>query len=232
MYEHTERPMLMQPEMAASTLAETKTETRRTTGLDLFNEAPDDFEFGRTETGYKDGRTRYLMNLHGSNSPFEIKCPYGEVGDCLWIKETHFLFGSWIKAEEVTATGRASYEFLRHTNEIRYHENPPSQICKGNTEVGWYKRPSMFMFRKDSRILLELKEIFPERLKDITDESARNEGVTWDASRILLPGASVKVAVGGPRSSFTKLWDKINGVKGPNSWDANPWVWVLRYKKL
>lgn len=82
--------------------------------------------------------------------------------------------------------------------------------------AGWDKSspgrwsPSIHMPRWASRLSLEITAVRVERLQDITDADARAEGVA-------------------DRAAFAKLWDQING-KG--AWDANPWVWVITFKKV
>lgn len=71
-------------------------------------------------------------------------------------------------------------------------------------------KPSIHMPRIDSRIDLEITAVRVERLQDISEEDARAEGVE-------------------SRAEFEKLWKEINGLE---SWDSNPWVWVVEFKKV
>jgi len=86
---------------------------------------------------------------------------------------------------------------------------------------GW--RPSIFMPRWASRITLEVTGVRVERLHAITEEDARAEGVVApnDAGHCWPDGQ--------PRRVFADLWRQINGAE---SWDANPWVWVVSFKRL
>ena len=80
-------------------------------------------------------------------------------------------------------------------------------------------RPSIFMPRWASRITLEITEVRVERLQDISEEDAESEGTKYPA--------------GGPtscyRMGYSWLWESING-KG--SWDENPWVWCITFKRI
>ena len=77
-------------------------------------------------------------------------------------------------------------------------------------------RPSIFMPRWASRLTLEITGVRVERLKDISNEDCFAEGLPADTTK-------------GNRTWYGDLWEEING-KG--SWDANPWVWVVSFKKI
>jgi hypothetical protein len=79
------------------------------------------------------------------------------------------------------------------------------------------------MPRWASRITLEITGVRVERLQDISEADAVSEGATWSFSRSG-PRGDLSVKAG-----FVDLWESING---PGSWDANPWVWVVEFKRL
>ncbi len=84
----------------------------------------------------------------------------------------------------------------------------------------WTKwKPSIHMFRKDSRILLEITDIRVERVQDISRVNACAEGVANN-----YPGIDTIL-------TFHKLWDTINAKRG-YGWEVNPWVWVIEFKIL
>lgn len=83
------------------------------------------------------------------------------------------------------------------------------------------------MPRWASRITLDVFAIRVERLQDITEEDAKAEGVkpiTYD------PGGDCWTD-GKHRTAFNFLWNEINGWN-PNSWDSNPWVWVVSFRRV
>lgn len=91
-------------------------------------------------------------------------------------------------------------------------------------------RPSIHMPRWASRITLDVVDVRVERLQDISEEDAKAEGceeITPGFYRNYLStdGATFYSAA----MSFQSLWESING---PDSWDANPWVWVVTFKKI
>ena len=82
-----------------------------------------------------------------------------------------------------------------------------------NRNVKW--KPSIFMPRKASRITLEITRIRVERFDQIKVEDCLAEGIQ-----------------AAPRDAYKQyalLWDSINGA---GSWENNPWVWVLEFRKL
>jgi len=79
-------------------------------------------------------------------------------------------------------------------------------------------RPSIHMFRWASRIELEITGVRVERLQDISASDIEREGAITANTEInqVLP-------------IWIKLWESING---PGSWDKNPWVWVVEFKRI
>lgn len=124
-------------------------------------------------------------------------CPYGIVGDQLWVRET---FG----------VGEKSGAYYYRAN-----KNYPDTICK------W--KPSIFMPRKASRILLEITDITIEKVQDISEKDAFEEGVRDINLEQCAPG------FGLCQARFKQLWEKINGVE---SWKKNPFVWVITFNKI
>lgn len=126
---------------------------------------------------------------------FSLTTPYGKVGDLLWVRETFFVQEN---NEEV---------FYRATDGFK------------NDKVNW--RPSIFMPRWASRITLEITDIRVERLQDISEDDAAEEGSVMVAPDYL---------DGNPneyRETFKELiWKKINGA---DSWENNPWVWCVTF---
>jgi hypothetical protein len=162
-------------------------------------------------------------------------CRY-QVGDNLWVKETHYRYGIWVK-NGITKQGITksklvqAWTFHATTDENLYYENPPKKLypTKSRDEIynqklsDWYKRPSIFMPRWASRITLEITNIRVERLQEITEENARAEGCPGIATRKTYPRQY--------RDSFEVLWDRLNAKRG-YSWGSNPWVWVIEFKKV
>ena len=94
----------------------------------------------------------------------------------------------------------------------------------GTHVVPW--RPSIHMPRWASRITLEITDIHVERLQEISYADAMAEGVEFWHHAETLKGLA---ACCEHRYEFEDLWTSING---PGSWDANPWVWVVEFRRV
>lgn len=188
MTEVRERPILFSGEMIRAILDGRKTQTRRV--ATSINPAL----------------------LESGASPEQIaaaaRCPYGQPGDRLWVRETW----AWPGEEEVIyRADPASAEMVE-----RWRRNPHYP------QVRW--RPSIHMPRWASRIALEIAEVRVQRLMEISETDALAEGY---------PHADTYDEVndfGEPRVWFADLWDRINAPSG-YGWDANPWAWVLTFRR-
>jgi hypothetical protein len=133
-----------------------------------------------------------------------IHCPYGKPNDRLWVREAWRVIdvADCLAPREITSAYR-----------IWYEADAPHQPGFGKY------RPPMFMPRWASRISLEITGVRVERLQDITVSDAMAEG--YDGS--------IKSPVDPSIEWYSGLWESING---PGSWSANPWVWVIDFKKI
>lgn len=161
-----------------------------------------------------------------------LKCPYGKVGDHFWVRETFYQRGNWQDVPNVkTKTGRQKWQFVPVDDVIVFE--PPETLRKGRHHkdpytIEWHKRLGRFMPKKYSRTTLEIIDIRVERLQDISTDDAISEGLEikypyMDGQRFY------NGIVGDPIASFKKLWESINGT---DSWDENPWVWVVKFKVI
>jgi hypothetical protein len=135
-------------------------------------------------------------------------CPYGQPGDRLWVRET-FLYWS-------IGGGAGLY------------------YKASDTDIPGPWKPSIFMKREYSRITLEITRIRVERLQDIENGDAMSEGVELpDAVRFAMRngfgGGEFDAIDYSPIDDYRKLWESINGA---GSWDINPWVWVLEFRRV
>ncbi|MCK6650776.1 MAG: hypothetical protein L6Q66_14055, partial [Bacteroidia bacterium] len=118
--------------------------------------------------------------INGIAKPGTHICPYGKVGDVLWVRETHYAYGHWTKIT-TTETGKVEWKFadltIDHGKEYYYETNPPEQVLKRKTGgLGYYRRPSIFMPKEAARIFLEINNERMERLKDISRGDCMSEG--------------------------------------------------------
>ena len=175
-------------------------------------------------------------------------CPYGKEGDQLWVRENF-----WCDTREpnecvIYSEDQTKYKYrtdgIRGTKDRRDSKYSPdlteADISKNKF---WKQKPSIFMPRWASRITLEIMRVRAQHLHDIGEADAAAEGVernehmdgSWSAEDGYLPycshypdGCECFPAFTA-RDSFKGLWFKINGQK---SWDANPWVWVVEFKRI
>jgi hypothetical protein len=134
--------------------------------------------------------------------------PFGAPGDRLWIREM------W---RHDHATGRIVY--AADLDDAQRTARRP-----------W--RPSLFMPRAASRIMLEVQSIHMERLQSISEADARAEGVPFvDGHYLGAPDAltgEVETFATATRA-YASWWSAANGC---DAWDRNEWVWVIRFKRI
>jgi len=201
-----ERPILFSAPMVRAILDGSKTQTRR-----VIKAQPNPGEWPLLDIaidmrGNRVGAAVWWMdenNQHGD----ERLCPYGQPGDRLWVRETF------------TAT--------RDRETIIYRADPLyADMLRGDLGRDWAWTSSIHMPRWASRILLEVTGVRVERIQDISEEDAKAEGASPTLTSL---DATQFGAVGTCREGFRQIWESINGEK---SWDANPWVWVIEFKRI
>ncbi len=209
-------PILFTGAMVLGILADEKWHTRRA----LSDKALEKAAFH--EANLEDGKPTWL------------KCPYGEKGDRLWVREA-WKPTSWDenfdmatieyradgKVSDLISTDRlwadddrreSAWESL--TDELEKSNCPTDH--NGNFDwsgtgnpLKW--RPSIFMPRAACRLTLDVLSVRIERLQSITEADAIAEGVKSIAE-------------------YKTLWDSINKKDG-NGWETNPWLWVVEFKR-
>jgi len=205
-----EIPILFSTPMVQAILANRKTMTRRTRNLEEINNNPGQWEFVETV-----GRSALFQNKKTGELRY-IRCPYGQPGDILWVRET------WYK--------NYPHEYGRYWYRADGEEIDMPTIYGGTAIYGkadglkW--RPSIHMPREAARLFLTNKKVRVERLWDISEEDALKEG-----SR---PGDKYGGENSTPaltsRQSFMWLWQRLNAKRG-YGWDKNPYVWVVEFER-
>jgi len=225
-----ERPILFSGPMVRAILDGRKTQTRRI-----------------VKSSIADFHTMDFMHLENDGSPeiawFEsgrvqewVKCPYGSVGDRLWVRE------AWCHAADdddrmkYNADGNLDSSCCHYRAdgyEVRHVDG--AETKGGLPKSPWV--PSIHMPRCASRITLEITGIRVERLNAISEEDALSEGISFkcfDANcnvirHAVWPKEPTLSDRANAKDTFRELWESING---PGSWSANPWVWVIEFKRL
>ena len=196
-----ERGMIFNGEMVRAILDGRKTQTRR-----LLKWKQTRF----TEIGERDDGRRWPWSEDAEHAcDFWHPCPFGAVGDRIWVRETFAAFD-------------ADWKFPGRPHDLKDGPWPniayPASIAKVPPGTA---RPSIHMPRWASRITLEITDVRVERLASISDEDAGKEGYPADPSPF-----------GGRMDKwlwFRQLWD---GIYPEQSFKHNPWVWVIEFKRI
>lgn len=230
-----ERPILFSAPMVRALLAGTKTQTRR-----VVTPQPDKDQKLVLVTG----STGFQCVMDTSPLPYPAvrrirwDCRHGRPGDRIWGRETFWAWGRW-ETRFSKKKGRDEWYFVDLTREcgksyLYDADKPDPQPRAGKRDGGvapkWHKRPAIFMPRDASRILLEITSVRVERLQDISEADAMAEGagqVGVETGEITTSSAPVEI--GSYTLGYYELWESLNG---SGSWDANPWVWVLEFKRM
>jgi hypothetical protein len=200
-----ERPILFSAPMVRAILDGSKTQTRRIRGLEAVNINPD-ARVGAVHSHHN----LWDFVMHDNGTQRGIKCPYGQPGDQLWVRET-FKFRQGGPVYDAAGGVMDSMD-----DELTYRATNPK------SSKSW--TPSIHMPRWASRIHLEITGIRVERLQACSGIDAKAEGVAIPA-HIPHDGADLDWAI----REYKALWESING---EGSWDANPWVWVVEFKVI
>lgn len=208
-------PILFSTPMVQAEQNGSKTETRRTTGLEKVNVFPEYWEFSRFEKNIKGRLSAVFKNVHVPNGKHAVECPFGQTGDILWVRETFAIKGNRV--------------FYKADNTD--FENAG---LKGLYDFTW--KPSIHMPYDVCRTWLRVESIAIQRLQDISDSDAVAEGIEEtkgskyfkDQPKRWVRYDSEDDDTKSPISSFRTLWEKINGI---NSWNENPFVWVVKFKR-
>ena len=222
-----ERPILFSGPMVRAILEGRKTQTRR-----IVQPQPElipDISLAGKLTG------SYSYWWYGSAAQTMIGvsmmpqfCPYGNRGEKLWVRETFCEFADYHIIDGKRFAYRADSEHLRTFADSE----------QTRKELGYKWKPSIFMPRHASRITLEIVNVRVERLRDISEDDAKAEGIRELPLQEGEPGAwwSGDVMQGSvlhgrsPVMAFRKLWDSINKDRAP--WESDPWVWILEFRRI
>lgn len=218
-----ELPILFSPAMVQAILEGRKTQTRR-----IINPQPNAVHDGEPYWfigGYRAWASRGITDPKRMGTHNPLVCPYGGPGDRLWVKESHYLHGIWSVKKDESGKPRWSFHANRDMG-VQFTEPNGTINGRSTTIPGWYKRNSLFMPRWASRLLLEIKDVRVERLQDISETDARDEGAPFELAPL---DAARLGAAASHRGGFERLWGSINGI---DSWHGNPWVWAIAFEVI
>lgn len=228
-----EKGLIFNSEMVRAILDGRKTQTRR----------PIKWKQTRfTEIGEREDGSKWPWSEDAEHAcDFWHPCPFGAVGDRIWVRET------WgVVSHELDEDGRIQpWKPDRPATAI--HEMPFGNgyysghaIYAADGDFTWgdddgYEdgrscwKPSIHMPRAASRILLEITDVRVERLNAISQEDAQSEGTELTGWRPTYSDPDSGGEVMTPYDNFAELWSSIYG---DESWKANPWVWVIEFKRV
>lgn len=151
--------------------------------------------------------------------------PIWEPGDRLWVKETVRVLG-----RERGDKWECCVEY-RADHENRLPETPEEfRLCRELWErrLNRWTTPR-FMPRWASRITLEVTDVRVQRVQEISEDDAVAEGMD---GRYCWAGAARCDGSGDlVINQFWSRWDSLNAKRG-FGWDANPWVWIIDFKRV
>lgn len=211
-----ERPILFSAPMVRAILNHKKRQTRRMNGLDAINGEPGRYAFDGMQV--IDGVLYACFTDMQTQNPVQIKCPYGQKGDQLWVREAWKAEAVYDDTKPRDIPADACMVFYPANNEWSDYDEM-TRAGKG--------RPSIHIPRCFSRIQLEITGVRVERLHSIGLRDAMDEGC--EIRQISLFGSDQKGRDEIGRMHFGLLWESVNGEE---SWNANPWVWVVEFKRV
>lgn len=230
-----ERPILLNAEMVRSVLDGRKTQTRRMLTprqLKMIDAAASIGECYPLESGHQH---------ENSQSYYRECCPFGAVGDRMWVRET------WAVVSHAFDDDGLMIDYVPDRPARAVHEKPFGKgyysghaIYAADGGFTWGDddgcvdglscwKPSIHMPRWASRITLEITGVRVERLNAISQEDAHAEGLELTGWRPTYSDPDSGGEVMTPYDNFAELWSSIYGEE---SWQANPWVWVIEFKRV
>lgn len=244
MSDFKEKPILFSAPMVRAILEGLKTVTRRVV-KPQFKTGPVDVVDGVPSW---DSPTNYAGEVQ-MNTQRGKPCPYGQPGDRLWVRETFIdLRGTGVEHRPDPDGPLQRYAYAADCR-------PGSHSDEVRKDFGLKYKPSIHMPRDACRILLEITDVRVERLQDISEDQAKAEGCFFtDYGQQCFHGGTGWKDVGDcpaqaghqqrngwawdkttsheqclftPRFAFANLWNSVGG-----DWDANPWVWVVEFKRV
>ena len=246
----TERPILFSGGMVQAILAGRKSQTRRvvTRGTSyLDGSAPDKERW--SELDFNDAHVDPGPSPAGNPGPY-LKVarttktdvfrhriyPRFWPGMKLWVRETWAPADLWVDGHEKddpeSIRYRADGEALRFSASGKSHALDTYAWTQPDK---W--RPSIFLPRWASRLTLEITSVRVERLQEITEEDSKAEEVdpyVMGHGPVTREDLRSEPGYHGPRiyrDGFEHVWDSLNKARG-YSWESNPWVWVLGFRRL
>lgn len=211
-----ERGMIFNGEMVRAILGGQKTQTRRIVNWRGLSEGLNLNFSGLRVCEYPKGWV--IESEIRSSTEWRCQptpCPFGAVGNRIWVRET--FQGPLFDFEQMEAYQEDSSKFKKPEFCVYKADGKPApEFFDADENLHCCWRPSIHMPRWASRLTLEITDVRVERLNDISEEDARSEGISGSSARDV-------------KEAYTALWRTIYGAE---SWQSNPWVWVVEFKRI
>lgn len=215
------KPILFNTEMVKAILEGRKTSTRRIIKNKYENANIEWFEnkYGKRLV-YMQNDAKVIKNSDGSENRQlrvyeEIKPPY-QVGDILYVRET------WTNTFLSNGIGFA----------YKADGDPPKAKRWGNLKQGkaevWI--PSIHMPKSAARIFLKVTDIKVQKLQDITEDEAQQEGIIEKFSYDDYTQKIIHSSNDNYKYGFAKAWRDC-GYEWSYTWEGNPWVFVISFQR-
>lgn len=203
-----ERGIIFNSEMVRAILDGRKTQTRR-----IINPQPELTQ--KSGFKWKGGLFGAGSDDRETNRNFaHKKCPFGKIGDRLWVRETFCIVHDEQFGEENWIDYRATPKYS--------DKKPAGWDAEPNDPEALNWSPSIHMPRWASRITLEITDVRVERLQEASDDDFKAEGYPLERE---LTGGSTDAFCW-----FRHLWDSVS--KPDCNYESNPWVWVIEFKRV
>lgn len=168
--------------------------------------------------------------VRASRAEFAIRCPYGQAGDRLWVREAWRTIADYDDRPKragvpVPVDSCVWYDADRACKGSGYEgvgdigTGDSGHDGRGNWHTIGRYRHARFMPRWASRITLDVVSVRVERLHEITEEDAVREGCEGGPIEGERPGSAV--------DAFRVLWASING-----AWTPDAWVWRVEFRRV
>lgn len=208
--------------MVRAILAGAKTQTRRVVKTDTRPQSDDTLMRGfppnPTNVRFCGMYAKCDAPAGSRSVSFRVPCPFGWLGDRLWVRETFREYDHCWTQECMASAVQYQSDFACRSS---VGGSLPDAVAP---EKGW--TPSIHMPRWASRLTLEITSIRIERLQDISEGDAKAEGVkAWQSDNY----RAAHNIFDGTKLAYAELWNEINGV---GACALNPWVWVIAFKRI
>ena len=207
-----ERPILFNGAMVRAILAGQKTQTRRAVKPDGAVDVVRFIGADNQPTGEFGWCSNPSLIKH------HIRCPFGQPGDRLWVRESF----TDLRGTGIEHRPNIDGPIQRYAHSADTLPGSPGDYARKDYGIKW--RPSIHMPHEACRLVLEITAVRVERLQAISEADAVAEGLSQSESGSWLPGPCDH-----PEWAFHQLWAQVYGEP---AWEANPWVWVIEFKRM